>query len=382
MSALRCAVAWIHSWCEPRNLGSVAPLSKAGRRSRGSVETLPSGSIRVKVYAGIDPVSKKRHYLDEVIPAGPKAAKEAEKARTRLLAQVDERRNPRTRATVDQMLDRYLSVLDVEQTTRSTYEGYIRNHIRPVLGAVPLARLDAETIESFYAQLRTCRARCGGRRPIEHRTAREHTCDDRCRRHECTPLSASAVRQIHAILSSACKRAVRWNWISTNPLETAEPPPAARPNPRPPTAEQAARICTAAWRDPDWGMLVWLAMMTGARRGELCALAWDRLDFAAGILWIRPGRRPHLGERHQEPPAAPNRARRPDPRPPPAVPRSLPSPRRRSRPRTRRRRSDVLARSRRAELATAGFGQPAVRADVPEAGLGHEHPPAAPLLGD
>ena len=84
---------------------------------------LPSGSIRVKVYAGIDPVTKKRHYLDEVITAGPKAAKEAEKARTRLLAQVDERRNPRTRATVNQMLDRYLSVLDVEPTTKSNLRG-------------------------------------------------------------------------------------------------------------------------------------------------------------------------------------------------------------------------------------------------------------------
>lgn len=172
-------------------------------------------------------------------------------------------------------------------TTRSTYEGYIRNHIRPVLGAVPLARLDAETIESFYAQLRTCRARCGGRRSVDHRIAQEHTCDDRCGRHECSPLSPAAVRQIHAILSSACKRAVRWNWISTNPLDSAEPPAATRPNPRPPTAEQAARISTAAWRDADWGMLVWLAMMTGARCGELRALTWDRLDFAAGILWIR-----------------------------------------------------------------------------------------------
>jgi integrase len=34
-------------------------------------------------------------------------------------------------------------------------------------------------------------------------------------------------------------------------------------------------------------MFVWLAMVTGARRGELCALAWDRLDFAAGVLTIR-----------------------------------------------------------------------------------------------
>ena len=34
-------------------------------------------------------------------------------------------------------------------------------------------------------------------------------------------------------------------------------------------------------------MLVWLALMTGARRGELCALAWDRLDFATAALTIR-----------------------------------------------------------------------------------------------
>ncbi|RAO40846.1 hypothetical protein GAR06_05793 [Micromonospora saelicesensis] len=51
----------------------------------------------MKVRAGVDPISGKRHYLTEVVPAGRTAAKEAEKARTRLLAQVDERRNPRTR---------------------------------------------------------------------------------------------------------------------------------------------------------------------------------------------------------------------------------------------------------------------------------------------
>jgi integrase len=34
-------------------------------------------------------------------------------------------------------------------------------------------------------------------------------------------------------------------------------------------------------------MLVWLAMTTGARRGELCALRWNRIDFATGVLDIR-----------------------------------------------------------------------------------------------
>ena len=34
-------------------------------------------------------------------------------------------------------------------------------------------------------------------------------------------------------------------------------------------------------------MLVWLAMVTGARRGELCALRWDCVDFTTGVLQIR-----------------------------------------------------------------------------------------------
>jgi hypothetical protein len=80
----------------------------ARRKQRGSIDELPSGALRVRVHGGEDPLSGKRHTLVEIIPAGPKAAAQAEAARTRLLAQVDERRNPRTSATLDQLLDRYL----------------------------------------------------------------------------------------------------------------------------------------------------------------------------------------------------------------------------------------------------------------------------------
>jgi len=59
-------------------------------------------------------------------------------------------------------------------------------------------------------------------------------------------------------------------------------------NPHPPTAAQAASILTAAFAaDLWWGVLVWLAMTTGARRGELCALRWDGVDLDRGTLSIR-----------------------------------------------------------------------------------------------
>jgi len=257
------------------------------KRMRGEIETLPSGSLRVKVYAGIDPLSGKRNYLTETVPAGPTAATDAERARTRLQSQVDERRSPRTRATVNQLMDRYLSTLDVDETTRRGYEGYISNHIRPLIGSLQVGRLDGETIDSFYAILRRCRAHCDGRFFVEHHADEAHECTDKCRPHVCRPLATSSIRQVHFCLSGALKRAVRWRWLTVNPLDQAEPPRGVKHDPHPPTAEQAAAILNEAFRDVMWGVLLWLAMTTGARRGELCALRWDHLDLDDAVLIIR-----------------------------------------------------------------------------------------------
>jgi integrase len=73
-------------------------------------------------------------------------------------------------------------------------------------------------------------------------------------------------------------RGARWGWIAVSPIEQTEPPSVPRPNPSPPTAEEAAAILTEAWKDPDWGVLIWFAMTTGARRGEVCGLRWSHLD--------------------------------------------------------------------------------------------------------
>jgi integrase len=59
------------------------------------------------------------------------------------------------------------------------------------------------------------------------------------------------------------------------------------PDPTPPTPTQAALLLTRAWeKDPDWGCLLWVAMTTGARRGELCALRWYDVDFEEELLTI------------------------------------------------------------------------------------------------
>jgi len=53
------------------------PKEKAKpQRSKGRIETLPSGSLRGTLYAGTDPITKNRMYLRETVPAGPNAEAE------------------------------------------------------------------------------------------------------------------------------------------------------------------------------------------------------------------------------------------------------------------------------------------------------------------
>ena len=130
----------------------------------------------------------------------------------------DERRNVRTRATVNQLLDKYLDLIRVQSTTKENYESLARLHIRPVIGKVSLAKIMVISLDAFYNLLRKCRARCGGRKYIEHRTTQPHECDDKCKPHECNGLADGSLRKINAILSGAGKRAVRWGWVGVNPF--------------------------------------------------------------------------------------------------------------------------------------------------------------------
>lgn len=300
----------------------VAVARGAGRiRQRGSVRRL-GNVIQVRVSAGADPTSGERIVLVESVPIDKPgndrseraAFKEAEKVRARLLSEADSLRVARTKSTFGALLDRWFPQHEVDDTTRMTYDLLVRNHIRPVLGDVPLVLLmrDAsERLERFYAELRRCRQRCNGRPMVDHRTEGPHECRVvkhrrppgrppaagypahdcaktgcvvvECPPHQCTPYSASTVRQVHAIISGALSAAVRWNWIPYNPASAARLPAKRRPQPKPPTADQMARIIEAAYEEShEWGVYLWLSAVTGARRGEVVALQWEDVDLDAG----------------------------------------------------------------------------------------------------
>ncbi len=109
-----------------------------------------------------------------------------------------------------------------------------------------------------------------------------------CRPHVCRPMSAATIRQIHSILSGAFAAAVRWEWIDRNPASSAKLPKARPRSPvSPGPADVAKAIATARKMELDHlGLYLWLAAVTGARRGELCGLQWIDVDLERGVLHV------------------------------------------------------------------------------------------------
>ena len=91
-------------------------------------------------------------------------------------------------------------------------------------------------------------------------------------------LSASRIRDVHAILSGALGLAARWGYVPFNAALLARPPAPRNAARRLPTAEHArVLMAAAAQRDPEFELFVRLGAATGLRR----ARSWR----CAGATW-------------------------------------------------------------------------------------------------
>jgi integrase len=211
---------------------------------------------RVHVYLGADARTGKQRYLTRTV-RGTK--RDAEKVRAELVTQAVGGKFGETAAgTVADITERWLEHVepDISPATASAYRVYLRNWIVPRLGERKVDRLRPADLDRFYASVR------------------KH-------------LSAASVLKVHSILRAALGQAVRWQMITDNPATHATPPRVTRPPVQAPTPDDVARLLAAAHaEDPEFALYLRLAAVTGARRGELCALRWDDLDLEDGQVVV------------------------------------------------------------------------------------------------
>jgi hypothetical protein len=100
-------------------------------------------------------------------------------------------------------------------------------------------------------------------------------------------MKPSTIRGIHGILSGAFAAAQRWEWTDRNPAESAKPPTTIRrPVPAISPGDVAKVITEACVRNAALGLYLWLVVVTGVRRGELCGLQIRDIDLGRGLVHV------------------------------------------------------------------------------------------------
>src|SRR4029077_19104547 len=105
-----------------------------------------------------------------------------------------------------------------------------------------------------------------------------------CRPHICKPMAKSTIHGIHSILSGAFEAAMRWEWTDRNPARSARPPTLSRQTIVATTPEAVAKVIAAA--GGALGLYLWLVVVTGVRRGELCGLQIRHVDLDRGLVHV------------------------------------------------------------------------------------------------
>jgi integrase len=162
--------------------------------------------------------------------------------------------------TVGELLDLFLDHAVSQGRSPTTLREYRRiadKVLRPEVGKLKLSKLTARDLDALYAKL----------------TAKGN--------------KATTVRRVHALIGAALHQAERWDLVDRNVSLRATPPPVHAPAIEAPDPAEVQRIIAAADAiEPALASMLLLAALTGARRGELCALRWSDLDDKAGTLTI------------------------------------------------------------------------------------------------
>ncbi len=159
--------------------------------------------------------------------------------------------------TVASYAERWLTVHKVRlrQSTAIRYEELVGKHVVPILGRLPLARLQISHVNDLVT------------RKLQE------------------GLAPRTVHHVRAVLRTMLNSALREGYVQRNVAALADPPAVPHVERTAVTAELARRLLELAAHDRD-GPLWTLALTTGARLGELLALRWADFDESARTLRI------------------------------------------------------------------------------------------------
>jgi integrase len=182
----------------------------------------------------------------------------ANKAMREALGQLEKGRNPfPSNDTVATYTREWLASHAVRPRTKLRYEQLLEKHILPKVGWRRLGDLTSAHLRVVWSEMSKT-------------------------------VAPATVRQARAVLGAALNTAVNDGILDRNPVAQAKAPKVPRPTLTVLRPEHVRALLVAVDGTP-YAMPITLAAMTGLRRSEVLALAWDNVDLDQGTLRVVRG---------------------------------------------------------------------------------------------
>lgn len=168
---------------------------------------------------------------------------------------------------LDKWLDEYM-IFTIRESTLDSYRAMVKNQVKPFIGGKQIASLTTADMQKFYNKIK------------KEGRVREHPIHGKT-------LADSMVRGVHMMLHEALDTAVKERLIAKNPTNGTTVPKCNYPEKQILGDSQLDTFLEAIKGEEYWDAFFYVEVMTGLRRGEICGLKWQDINFEENKLQVK-----------------------------------------------------------------------------------------------
>ncbi len=168
---------------------------------------------------------------------------------------------------MDKWLDEYM-IFTIRESTLDSYRAMVKNQVKPFIGGKQIASLTTADMQKFYNKIK------------KEGRVREHPIHGKT-------LADSMVRGVHMMLHEALDTAVKERLIAKNPTNGTTVPKCNYPEKQILGDSQLETFLEAINGEEYWDTFFYVEVMTGLRRGEICGLKWQDINFEENKLQVK-----------------------------------------------------------------------------------------------